>query len=301
MASQPTNNLIAGNWIHDGGQVYAHVAGVYCCSASYTQIRNNRIERMPRYGVAVNGFNQSNYSHHNIVEYNDLLFTNLETNDTGAIELLGRERTDTDNVIQYNRIMDIVGLKASLDGVIMSPFYTWGIYLDDFSSGVTVRGNLVVRDVLGGGFIHGGRNNLFENNVFIAGAEAQFRAQDIDGWCGNNRILRNIIVATDPNASLFGSGHWTPKVLTESDYNIFWNTSDPSMLKTRPTTPIGTWGQWQAAGFDLHSIIANPQFVDAAHDDYRLRPTSPAFGLGFQALPLDKIGLDGYPGAWKRH
>jgi hypothetical protein len=36
-------------------------------------------------------------------------------------------------------------------------------------------------------------------------------------------------------------------------------------------------------------------FVNAAADDYRLQPSSPAFTLGFQPIPVEKIGP--YPDA----
>ena len=39
-----------------------------------------------------------------------------------------------------------------------------------------------------------------------------------------------------------------------------------------------------------HSLIADPLFVNAAQDDYRLQPNSPAFKLGFQPIPVEKIG-----------
>jgi len=37
-------------------------------------------------------------------------------------------------------------------------------------------------------------------------------------------------------------------------------------------------------------VIADPLFVDADADDYRLQPDSPAFALGFEPIPVDRIG-----------
>jgi hypothetical protein len=50
------------------------------------------------------------------------------------------------------------------------------------------------------------------------------------------------------------------------------------------------WTGWRMLGLDPHSIIADPLFVNAARDDYRLRSDSPAFKLGFQPIPMDNIG-----------
>ncbi len=49
--------------------------------------------------------------------------------------------------------------------------------------------------------------------------------------------------------------------------------------------------QWQELGYDEHSITADPLFVDADNDDYRLNPSSPAFKLGFKQIDIDKIGI----------
>lgn len=50
------------------------------------------------------------------------------------------------------------------------------------------------------------------------------------------------------------------------------------------------WDAWQAAGWDKHSLVADPMFADWTKDDYRLNPASPAFKLGFKPIPVDKIG-----------
>jgi len=72
-------------------------------------------------------------------------------------------------------------------------------------------------------------------------------------------------------------------------------TAGPGMVwvddvSLREVEPMSEWEAWQAAGMDRHSIIGDPLFVDAAHDDYRLRPHSPAFRLGFRPIPVEKIG-----------
>jgi hypothetical protein len=53
---------------------------------------------------------------------------------------------------------------------------------------------------------------------------------------------------------------------------------------------LDEWASWQALGNDVHSRVADPLFRDGAHDDFRLEPSSPAFALGFQPIPVEKIG-----------
>ena len=63
---------------------------------------------------------------------------------------------------------------------------------------------------------------------------------------------------------------------------------DDVCLKEAQT--LDEWASWQALGNDQHSLVADPLFVNAAKDDYRLQPNSPAFKLGFQPIPVEKIG-----------
>jgi hypothetical protein len=53
---------------------------------------------------------------------------------------------------------------------------------------------------------------------------------------------------------------------------------------------LSEWEAWQALGLDLHSVVADPLFVDRAADNYELRPESPAYKLGFERIPREKIG-----------
>jgi hypothetical protein len=45
--------------------------------------------------------------------------------------------------------------------------------------------------------------------------------------------------------------------------------------------------------YDTHSLTADPLLVDPAHGDYHLKPQSPAFELGFQPIPIERIGVRG--------
>jgi hypothetical protein len=50
---------------------------------------------------------------------------------------------------------------------------------------------------------------------------------------------------------------------------------------------------WQAKGLDVHSVIEDPQFVNVANHDFRLKPTSPALKLGFKPFDYTQAGLYG--------
>jgi len=61
-------------------------------------------------------------------------------------------------------------------------------------------------------------------------------------------------------------------------------------VSLREVEMMDEWEAWQAMGFDRHSLVADPRFVDPDRDDYRLQPDSPAFKLGFRSIPVEKIG-----------
>lgn len=48
--------------------------------------------------------------------------------------------------------------------------------------------------------------------------------------------------------------------------------------------------QWQAAGMDPGSVIADPLFVNPAKGDFRLRQNSPALKIGFRPFDLTGVG-----------
>ncbi len=294
--NQPHHNLIAGNIMRRLGLIYKHVAGVYMISASDNRIAHNTMSDLTRYATAAKTLHEGMASHRNIIEYNDIRRTNLETNDTGAIEFLGRDHKDTGNIVRYNIVLDSIGIGTTSKGRILTPFFNWGIYLDDYSSGTTVYGNIVGRAANGALCVHGGKDNVFENNVFVDFVKEQIRLQPRDEFMKNNRFTRNIMTWGNPKCDMVYSWSNGSNWFSEWDRNLYWLRGSDLEKLDEKNTPLGTFAQWKAAGNDAHSLIADPMFTDPEHDDYTLKPDSPAFKLGFERIPVEKIGAD----YWRR-
>jgi len=301
--SQPRKNIIAGNWMHHLGRVLKHVAGVYCVSGSENLVANNLFEDLPRYAISFKSLGKDSYSHGNVAEYNEIRRTCLETAGGAAIETAGPHKLDTGNVIQYNRIHDTVGLIGRPDEGFKKPYLSWGILLDSWSSGTTVRGNEVVGNAQGGLCVSGGSNNTIENNAFANGLAHQVLFR-VDATARGNRLLRNILQYTLIEGDFIGAeGRWSANFLGSCDYNIFWQTEGVGYLNsaTKPLTPLGNFAAWQKAGFDKNSTIQDPGFVDFTKGDFQLKAGSPAYkAINFQAIPYAKIGLKGFARAWKK-
>jgi hypothetical protein len=82
-------------------------------------------------------------------------------------------------------------------------------------------------------------------------------------------------------------------VIGQSDYNLFFDaaTGEYNIRVELDGTKIFPIVEWQKMGYDTHSVTADPLFMDPEHDDYRLRPESPAFKLGFVPIDMTKIGM----------
>ncbi len=62
-------------------------------------------------------------------------------------------------------------------------------------------------------------------------------------------------------------------------------------LTVHEAEPMDEWRSWQQEGWDQHSIVADPLFVDPEKGDYRLQNNSPALKIGFQPTPINQIGI----------
>lgn len=108
-----------------------------------------------------------------------------------------------------------------------------------------------------------------------------------------NKFLHNILYYQNPKSKLYQRSADRFEKENPSDYNLVWHFGQPIVVNQTGPADVRkpqSWEEWQARGFDQHSLVADPLFVDPAKDDYRLKPDSPAFKLGFKPLPVEKIG-----------
>jgi hypothetical protein len=269
----PVFNEVVDNRIRNIGTMNWYSAGVFLGLSEGNVVGHNSIRHVPHHAINLGNTGRS----HNIVEYNEIRDTCLRISDTGAIncwmEHDARNEPRQGHIIRYNLVADS---------------RERGIYLDNYTSNCFVYGNIVVRAPLYALIVHGGKNNVIENNIFIGASQAVALYDGIDGlmprmtnFFGGNRLCRNIIC--DAAEAAYVAVKRPERALAQSDYNLLFNVADgPIYLESR-----------RKEGHETHSRIADPMFVDPAKDDYRLKPESPAIQLGFQPIDVGQIGVRG--------
>lgn len=314
---QNSGNQVTNNHIHHYGTIMKEIAGVGIHGGGDNAVTHNLIHHSPRWGVFVNS------GARNRIEYNHIHDMSLETEDTGAIYLgtahggwepnmnIEANKLHRGNIIRYNRIHDTLGYGmtgwwTTQKGTWTKPYYSWSIYLDLATSGTLIYGNVCYNSHLGGLAVGGGQDNIARNNIFIDGKVAQISTikwepdppkKDITVQfpAGGNRFEQNIICYSDPDAYLYWFVYQYGSKWQADDFyfnrNLIWHNGLPLKLQAAGLEDSDQWQGWMERGMDTDSVIADPLFVDAARRDYRLRPGSPAWKLGFERIPVEKIGL----------
>ncbi len=277
----PAECLVHDNLIHDIGQVGKQTAGVLISMAAEITVSHNTIYNVPRAGICIN---DGTWGGH-LIEDNDAFATVRETGDHGPFNSWGRDRHWRTPAEMTKRLCKLDNFKTTVirhNRFAHHGGHSWGIDLDDGSSNYHLYNNLC----LGMSFkLREGFFRLVENNVCIGPNPPGFHV-----WyegC-DDVIRRNIIVHTG-GTNVYEFIRANPAYAKQFDNNLFFN------YRGEPT--IGGWdgaktlSQWQAKGFDRHSLFADPMFVDPVKGDYRVRPGSPALKLGFKNFSMDDFGV----------
>jgi len=260
-----SDNHVVGCEIVHGGRLHPAAVGVWIGHSHHNWVVANEIADLYYTGISVGwswGYGRS-LAHHNTLESNHIHDIGQGVlSDMGGIYTLGLSPGSAE---RFNRIHDVNSYS----------YGGWGIYPDEGTTGMLIENNVVFRTKSAPFHQHYGRENIVRNNIFAFGREAEImrtRAEDHLSFT----FEHNIVLWKE--GPLLGS-NWTGNNY-KLDYNDYWNTSG------QPITFAGmTLDAWRAKGQDLHSVIADPQFIAPERGDFRLRPNSPALRLGFQ--PID--------------
>jgi hypothetical protein len=271
----PADCLVDDCLIHLTGRVEKQTAGVEIDLAEGITVRHCSIYDVPRAGINIG---DGCWGGH-VIEYCDVFDTVKETGDHGSFNSWGRDRYWRPNIGEVNAWMKQVPELPKLDAV--KPIvlannrwrcdHGWDIDLDDGSSFYIITNNLC---------LHGGIKNregfgrVVENNIMVDGGYDPHVWYDESG----DIFRRNIVWIAYRPANMH-----RPPWGAEMDFNL---VQDYGATTNAPATQLQ-----QQSGRDGHSIVADAQFIDPAHGDYRVKDGSPALALGFANFSMDQFGV----------
>lgn len=229
------------------------------------RVAHNHFHHAPSSAMRIEG-------NDHVIEFNDVHHVVQESDDQGGIDMWGNP-SYRGVVIRFNRWRDIGG------GDI--PCGQAGIRFDDAISGMLVYGNLFERTSnghFGGVQIHGGHNNIIDNNVFVGCRYGvSFSAWGKKRW--EEYLARDSVqklMYADVNIRVPPYSTRYPELATlgdRPDYNSLWRNLFVGAEQALFRTPklVDTWANSQEATQpDLAAFAARTPF---------------------RALPLDEIGL----------
>ncbi len=263
----PAYCVADNNLIHDFGKVEKQVAGVEISIAAYITVSHNSIYDCPRAGINIS---EGAFGGH-LIEFNDVFNTVLETADHGSFNSWGRDRfwmianKKTEKRVENNRSVILLDILAPtiIRNNRMRCDHGWDIDLDDGSSYYHLYNNLCLTN---GIKLREGYYRKVENNICIN------NALHPHAWLKNNSdIIRGNIFGSQLRP--YSVDYWG----TEFDYN--WYLSKVDLENA------------QKSGIDSNSKFGDPEFINVEKGDFRVKPESKLFDLGWKNFPMDNFGV----------
>jgi hypothetical protein len=311
-------NFAANNHIHDYSVWIRTYQSAITVSGVANRVEHNLIHDAPHSGIMLSG-------NENLIQFNELHTLAQQTGDVGAF-YMGRDWTQRGNIIRYNYFHDLLG--PGLEGVM-------AIYLDDWSSGTTIFGNVFYKAGRSA-FIGGGRDNTVENNIFVECAPSVHVDARGLGWAKYYFDKSLAIYVNTLFERMDAMNFKAPPYSTKYPELLKLYNDEPAVPKyNRILRNVSFGGRWMDLydGMDFSivtvkdNLIADPEickwvrkekgtvtykagdneimgemkgnrfmdsdpgFMDVKKADFRLKKDSPAWKIGFQPIPFEKIGL----------
>ena len=202
-----TNNTVSNSVIHDVGWAGNDTAAVNTSlSGGYDTISGNTVYNCGRHGIALTLYAETGSPLPNTVAmHNDVSRFGRLTGDVGGI--VAADTQCPNNTVAYNRI-DSSG-SIGISG---------GVYLDDFTSGVTAHHNLVTNCTVGI-YAKDGPHNIYNNTLwnntyamesdsYMNGVQTVNNLSNNNGFVGNTQTTNRYQTANQFTNS--AAGDYTP-------------------------------------------------------------------------------------------
>ncbi len=264
---------IDNNIIRDGGHIFPCAVGIIIFNASDNQLTHNEIADLRYSGISAGwvwGYAPSP-SKRNKIEFNHIHHLGWgELCDMGGVYTLGASEGTT---VSNNHIHHVF----SFD------YGGWGLYTDEGSFGIVEENNLVYACKNSGFHQHYGKENVIRNNIFALNIRSQLQATRIEEH--RSLSFTNNIIYFSRGTLLSSNWH---KFNLFTDNNMYWDTRTREIMFADKT-----FTEWKKSGKDVHSIIADPQFVNPAIYDFRLKNKSAVRKIHFVPFDYTKAGVYG--------
>jgi hypothetical protein len=273
------NIVVDNNIIRTGGFVFPCAVGVTLFNTSENQVTHNEIADFRYSGISVGwvwGYAYSP-STRNKIEYNHIHHLGWgELSDMGGVYCLGSSEgtTVSNNVIHHVYSFDYGG---------------WGLYTDEGSTGIVMENNLVYQCKSSGFHQHYGKENFIRNNIFAGNMKAQLQA---------TRVEDHLSFTFEHNIIYFSSGelfsnNWK-KINIRTDKNCYWDTRSKDIRFDKQSLV-----EWQKSGKDVHSVIADPGFVNPLAFNFSIKNKKMIRKIGFKEFDYSQAGVYGSE-EWKK-
>lgn len=269
-----TNNItVDNNIIRDAGHIFPCAVGIIIFNASDNKLTHNEIADLRYTGISAGwvwGYAYSP-SKRNTIEYNHIHHLGWgELCDMGGVYTLGASEGTT---VSNNRIHDVY----SYD------YGGWGLYTDEGSFGITEENNLVYACKNSGFHQHYGKENIIRNNIFAFNIRSQLQATRVEEH--RSISFTNNIILFDKGTLL--SSNWN-KFNLLSDNNCYWDTRTKDVTFAKQS-----FAEWQKSGKDVHSVIADPMFLNPKEYDFHFKKLVIAKKIGFKPFDYTQAGVYG--------
>lgn len=263
----PKDCLVEDCLIHHVGVVEKQATGIEISMSMGITIRHCSIYDTSRAGINIS---EGTFGGH-IIEFCDVFNTVKETGDHGSFNSWGRDRFWHLQNALARELPRLALLDVVKPNIIRNSRWRcdhgWDVDLDDGSSNYEIYNNLFLNGglKLREGFHRKVSNNITLNNSFHPHV-----------WYDNSGdiVTGNIWMGAYRPAGGMPKGKWGEKV----DFNFF-TTTDADRTK------------FIANGCDAHSLVGDPQFIDAEHGDFRVKENSLALKIGFKNFPMNQFGV----------